>query len=328
MREPNYREALSKGWHLAWHNKSLWVFGLFAAFLGQMGIFEYVLQAFISAEKIQSPSVWFYVKNMLVGFNFGDFINLFHTSLDKQIWLVWLIIILLAAFSAFIFVSVVSQGAIVHNTAQSLGLLKIKLVETDESWHESRRHFWKLLFLNIFKKLFTLLFLSFIVWGIWNVSLEASMSSMLLFLVIFLLASIVGMILSLWLIYAVSYVVIEDEKLWVAMRKAWRLFTKHWFVSLEIGFIFIILNIFLALLILAGLYILFLPSLFFWTMLALTGNITFYALGLVLGFILFSLYVMLLGSIFVVFSTSTWTYLFIKMHKTGLKSHLVKLFHS
>jgi len=72
---------------------------------------------------------------------------------------------------------------------------------------------------------------------------------------------------------------------------------------------------------------LFLPSLFLWTLLALTGNAVFYVLGVLMGFVLFSLYLMLLGSIFVIFSTSTWTYLFVKMHKKGLKSHLVRLFH-
>jgi len=328
MKEPNYREALVKGWHLAWHHKSLWVFGLFAAFLGQMGIFEYLVQAVVGANKLQTPSAFVYIPQMFNRFNLADFVGLFHTSVDRIIWLVWLIVIVLGATVLLTFVSVVSQGTIVHNTAKSIGGLHIKLVEVEKSWHESRQHFWRLFGLNLIRKILTIFFVSFVVWGMWNASFEPRVGDMLLFIIIFLLATIMGMVLYLWLIYAVGYVVVEEKKLLEAMRMAWRLFTRHWLVSLEIGFIFIVLNVFLALLVLVGMFILFLPSLFLWTMLALTGNILFYVFGILIGFVLFSLYLMLLGSIFVVFSTSTWTYLFMKMHKHGLRSHLVSLFHN
>lgn len=327
MKEPNYREALSKGWHLAWHHKSLWILGLFAAFLGQMGIFEYLIQSVIGAKSLEAPSTFVYISNVLGNFSWGDFAALFQTSADKVIWLVWLIILLLGLAVVFTFVSVVAQGAIVHNTAKSIGGLRMKFVEVEKSWHESRRHFWRLLGLNILKKVITLLFVTFIAWGMWNASLYATPVTMFLFIAIFLLATIVGMVLSLWLIYAVGYVVVEEKKFVEACRLGWRLFTRHWLVSLEIGFIFIILNIFLALIILAGMYILLLPSLFLWTVVAIAGNTFMYLLGVLLGFVLFSLYLMLVGSIFVVFSTSTWTYLFMKMHKHGIRSHLVKLFH-
>ncbi|OIO18815.1 MAG: hypothetical protein COY69_02270 [Candidatus Magasanikbacteria bacterium CG_4_10_14_0_8_um_filter_32_14] len=328
MKEPNYREALNKGWHLAWHHKSLWVFGLFAAFLGQMGIFEYLVQAVVGANKLQAPSSFVYIFQIFRRFNLADFVGLFHTSSDKIIWLIWLIIIILGAVVMLTFVSVVSQGTIVHNTAKSIGGLHLKLVDVEKSWHESRYHFWSLFGLNLIRKVLTIFFVSFVAWGMWNASLEPRANDMFLFIFIFLLATIIGMVLYLWLIYAVGYVIVEEKKFVEAMKLAWRLFTRHWFVSLEIGFIFIILNIFLVLLIFVGMYILFLPSLFLWTMLALTGNTLFYVLGVLIGFVLFSLYLMLLGSIFVVFSTSTWTYLFMKMHKHGLRSHLVSLFHS
>ncbi|EKE06868.1 MAG: hypothetical protein ACD_18C00249G0003 [uncultured bacterium] len=327
MKEPTYREALIKGWHLAWHHKSLWVFGLFAAFLGQMGIFEYLVQSFVGARQVETPSTFFYMHDVFRGFNFSDFIGLFHTSADKVIWLVWLIVIILGLLAILTFVSVVSQGTIVHNTAKSLGGLHLKLTSVEKSWHESRIHFWRLFTLNFFKKILTLLFVTFITWGMLNANLSAKAGDMFLFMAIFLLATMLGMVMSLWLIYAVGYVVVEEKKLLESCRLAWRLFTRHWLVSLEIGFIFIIFNIFLVLLVFAGMYVLFLPSLFLWTLVAVTGNTLLYFLGVLLGFVLFSLYVMLISSIFVIFSTSTWTYLFMKMHKKGLRSHLVRLIH-
>ncbi len=46
MREPSYSEAISKAWHLVWHNKVLWVFGLLSLVLGQFGLNNFIGQLF------------------------------------------------------------------------------------------------------------------------------------------------------------------------------------------------------------------------------------------------------------------------------------------
>ena len=55
-REPTYTDAIRAGWHLAWHHKSLWIFGLFAAFLGQMGIVELLCNTVYGATYFRMPS--------------------------------------------------------------------------------------------------------------------------------------------------------------------------------------------------------------------------------------------------------------------------------
>ena len=59
----------------------------------------------------------------------------------------------------------------------------------------------------------TLLFVTFITWGMLNANLSAKAGDMFLFMAIFLLATMLGMVMSLWLIYAVGYVVVEEKKL-------------------------------------------------------------------------------------------------------------------
>jgi hypothetical protein len=136
-----------------------------------------------------------------------------------------------------------------------------------------------------------------------------------------------GMILSFLLVYAVGYVVVENQKLIPALRNAWRMFTDHWFVSLEIGFIMIVLNVLALALVIFGLYVFFLPSLFMWSLASVLQSQALFMTGVIVGFTLFVLYMALIASMFTVFTTATWTYLFTKMHKKGIKSRLVHLFH-
>jgi len=42
MHEPTFRQALSRSWQLVAHKKSLWIFGLLAALIGQMGLSDFV----------------------------------------------------------------------------------------------------------------------------------------------------------------------------------------------------------------------------------------------------------------------------------------------
>ena len=37
MHEPTYRQTLSHAWDVVWHNKTLWILGLFSVLLGQFG---------------------------------------------------------------------------------------------------------------------------------------------------------------------------------------------------------------------------------------------------------------------------------------------------
>ena len=326
-REPTYSDALKAGWHLAWHHKSLWIFGFFAAFLGQMGIVELLTKTSFGATYLRAPSFFVYVWNFFAEVpitTIGQSLNL---TADKFVWLIWLLIIFIGFGLLFLFVSVVSQGAIVHSTGRFIEKKGKKFESTSVSWDVSRKHFWRLLGLNVLRKVILISFVSFVAWGMINALIEPSGGDIFLFFALFLLAIVMGMVLSFLLVYAVGYVVLEEQSFVKSIRSAWRLFTDHWFVSLEIGLIFIVINILFIVLLLVGMYVLFLPSLVMWTTAFLIQSTALYVAGIFLGFVLFVPYIVFLGSLFSVFTTSTWTYLFAKMHKTGVVSHLVHLFH-
>lgn len=327
MKEPTYRDALKAGWDLAWHHKSLWVFGLFAAFLGQMGFVELFLKITRGVATANSSSALVYIWNVLLVLHPRAIVEGLQMTADGWVWFAWLILIFVGFALFLIFISVVSQGAIIYSTARYIEKKGKKFEDASVSWHESRVHFWKLFILNVLRKAMVIAFVSFTTWGMYNAIIYPRVGDILLFLVLFLLATIVGMVLSFLFAYAAGYVVVENYSLVKALRSAWRLFTTHWFVSLEIGFIFILLNCVVLALIVFGMYVFFLPSLFMWTVAIVLHSQALFMTGVIVGFVLFALYMALVISMFTVLTTSTWTYLFTKMHKKGLKSRIVHLFH-
>lgn len=322
MKEPTYRDAAKVSWQLAWHHKSLWLFGLFAAFLGQMGVVELITKVSLVAGNIYTPSVWIYIWRLFSYIYTGDLGGNLNFSTDVWVSIFWLIVILVGFGLLLVFVSVVSQGAIVRAVALYTRSPK-KFPNTSDAWHHSHKHFWRLLALNILRKVIVVSIIVFVGWATANAMIEPSKADIMLFLILFVVGAALGMVLSFWLIYAVGYIVVEEYRLTEAVRAAWRMFTNHWLVSIEVALILFVINIGVMILAVLGLYTFFLPSLLLWFIAIFLNSQGLFMFGIVVGLGLFSLFIMFVGSIFTVFTTSIWTYLFMKMHKEGLKSRLL-----
>lgn len=323
MKEPTYLDALKTSWDLAWHHKSLWIFGLFAAFLGQMGILEILTKVGVTTSNLEIPSALVMVWNFIAELRHSDMSFFSTLPVDRWFLLAWLVVIFVSFGIAFLFVSVISQGALVHRTAVYIAKKGKKMPDAHESWHASVVHFWRLLSLNILRKVLIIAMALFVGWAVANALIEPTLGDNILFLILFVLASIMGLVFSLWLVYAVGYVVIEEYPFVKAIRAAWRLFTNHWLVSFEVGFVIIILDVIASLLALAGVFIVFFPTLFLLVLSIYFKAHILLTIGIVLGIVLSTLYVMLLGSICTVFTTSAWTFLFTKMHTHGMVSRVL-----
>jgi len=323
MKEPTYLDALKTSWDLAWHHKSLWIFGLFAAFLGQMGILEILTKVGVTTSNLEIPSALVMVWNFIAELRHSDMSFFSTLPVDRWFLLAWLVVIFVSFGIAFLFVSVISQGALVHRTAVYIAKKGKKMPDAHESWHASVVHFWRLLSLNILRKVLIIAMALFVGWAVANALIEPTLGDNILFLILFVLASLMGLVFSLWLVYAVGYVVIEEYPFVKAIRAAWRLFTNHWLVSFEVGFVIIILDVIASLLALAGVFIVFFPTLFLLVLSIYFKAHILLTIGIVLGIVLSTLYVMLLGSICTVFTTSAWTFLFTKMHTHGMVSRVL-----
>jgi hypothetical protein len=74
-----------------------------------------------------------------------------------------------------------------------------------------------------------------------------------------------------------------------------------------------------------GIYLLLGPAFGLATYGLLIGSGVLVTAGTVAGSVLLSIYAVVIGSIFTVFVTSTWTYMFIVMHRTGWKSRIASV---
>ncbi len=315
MKTPLYKQAFSHSWKLAWKQHVLWPLGLFAAALGQMGIVDFLTQSWFTARGYRPGEGWMLIFTLIKE-------GILNGSVPSR-FLGWALLILLVCLTLgilFLFVSVVSQGALVDITAHTIK--RKKTLDVGKSWHVGVGHFWKVLFVNVLKKTI-LLFIGLTVAAASLPLLLSTGGSPGLFLLVFLLASVVGIIVSFLAIYTIGYIVVEEYSIIEAVVAAWRLFVEHWLVSIEVGLFLFLLNIAVAFLVIVGLFVSLVPAFFAYLFALLFSSGTIFAFGVAISATLFLLVLFLMASVFSVFVISTWTYLFMQMHKTGLKSHVL-----
>lgn len=325
MSEPTYREALSESWKLSWRHKGLWAFGLFAMLLGQMGLADIFLKMGITANTLASSNTWQALK-LVCSVKFWQLlVRSMNPGMDTWVWFIWLIITLLSFAVTILFVAVVCQGAIVHASAK-YAKRGSSLPSDSKAWHAGVKHFWKLLALNIIRKLSLLLIGSMIIWISFSLISFDGVFDGAFYLILFVIALLVSMVLSFLLTYAAGYVVVEEENIFDAIKLSWKLFTKHWLVSFEVGFLVLLANIVLLFVMLAAVvYLFFLPILIADYIAIWTGSLVIFKIGVMIGYILLIVFAALTSAIFSVFTTSVWTYLFTKMHSHGVVSKLMRI---
>jgi len=313
MKTPLYRQAMSHSWRLAWKHIWLWPLGLFAALLGQMGVADFFVKLWFASSDYGVYPEWSTLPRM---FDYGV-----SFPVGTWGWLAFLAVVFLGFCAIFIFVSVVSQGALVHITAKSVK--KNDLPDVGSSWHVGVSHFWRILGIHVLKKCAIFVVAVWVGLSTLNMVSGFSGSDILIFFVIFILASFFGIVASFMSVYAVGYIVVEEYSFLQSIRVAWKLFLSHWMVSIEVGFIIFVLNILVAILLLTTVFIFLLPAFITYFFAVLLGHSLVFSIGLILSAILYLLFVFFVGSVFSIFTISTWTYLFMKMHKHGILSRFL-----
>lgn len=316
MREPTYRQALFNAWKIVWRHPPLWIFGLLSIFLGQWGLGDFLGQfnLVMNNNLAWPPHFWvFFTKTVdIINFNYFG-------------WLLlgWVGLIFLLIGLVIIFVTIVSRGALIFSAATDYKSRKASLAV---AWHAGVKSFWTVLFLNIIGKLsqaVLILFLSYLFLSLyWSGSALAYFGLALSCAFVLFLSLLLESIL----IYSSNYAVIDGDKFGKAVGRGYELFASHVLVSLELGLILLLVNCLLMVLLVTGSFFIFLPSLLLIFIAGFSGLQILIFIATILGVILGIIFVVLLGSFFNAFTTSAWTYLFMKMHHEGVVSHLTHYF--
>jgi len=317
MKESLYIQATRSALRFTWQNKIVWIFGIFAALLGQFGIVEFLGKVGLATGDVDK-----YFGNLgYLGSQLGQLSTNMSLSFDNKLLVLFLLVLVAGLVAIFVFASIVSQGAIIHLAAQSI---KNKRVNITKAWHIGSANFWRLFVVNFFRKLFIAFLAMMVSLAAFGALVVPSAVNNLFFLVIFLLASVVGIILSFLVVYAAAYIVVEKYSVAEAVKAALVLFRKHWLVSIEVGLIVLVYNLFLGLFIALGFTLIILPAILLWfAVILIGGNQLLLAGGFVAALIFFTMYLIVVGAGFTVFTTYIWTFIFMKMHKVGLKSRLL-----
>jgi hypothetical protein len=91
----------------------------------------------------------------------------------------------------FFAMAVISQGAIVHAAAQSMGRLNTGTVHVDRAWHAGVKHMWPLIVIHGFKKFSLTVLGLFLGWASFSAVFAPSLVDVLLFWFLFIAVIIV-----------------------------------------------------------------------------------------------------------------------------------------
>lgn len=319
-----YRNVLNQAMQIAWRYKYLWFFGFFASLLGNS--YEYDLlfnsvsgdigsNTFPGLKRIAETGV----------FNERTLVNMGKMMGENPLSLLSIIlagVLILALLAYLVWLVVVSQIAIVNDSAAIIAKKDISKNVIQNGVTTGMKSFWPVFGLNALIKIlglaiFTIVSLPILYisggWVNWIYALD------------FLIFVPFVIILSFIIKYAIAYVVIRDSNIADALRQGWQLFVKNWLVSLEMAFILFFANLLVGLMLSLTILILAVPL----VLLALIGlqfiSVVAFWVVACFAFILVMAMIIVTGSMLSIFQISSWTGLFVELVGKGAVSKIVRL---
>ncbi len=319
---PFYRNILKQAWRLTWRNKYLWWLGIFAALLGNSGELDILLNNTGNNPGQALFSSWqsIFSTGVLSAKTFANIGNLLRDNTLNLI-IVFIIALIALAFLIFlVWLVVVSQAAIVNNSA---ALLSQKKNSLRNGWEAGMLNFWPVLLINILIK--AVVYLILLAVSLPAVFLPASSGVKIFYVAALIIAVPLAVILSFISKYAVAYVVVNKHKVGSALKQSWRLFISNWLISVEMSIILFFINLLAGLAIVLTILTLAVPFMF----LGLIFYYSFSAAGswliAVLAFAGFLFIVIAGGAALSVFQITAWTSLFLELNKSRGASKLVRM---
>lgn len=323
-----YRNILSQAWQVTWRNKYLWFFGLFAALLGNSGDLQIVFRALNGQEGndfIDScrrfAQTGIFSKQALI--NAG---HLFTTNPGTMVIMLFVCLLCLTLFVFLVWLAIVSQAAIVNDSAEIISAKKNKSAGIKPGIMTGTKYFWPVLGLNIFGRL--VIFLAFILISQQFIAKILNLNNIaftLIYVILFILFLVIAISFSLFIKYSIAYVVIKRNRLTESLRNGWNLFIGNWLVSVEMAIILFVVNLLVSLAIIIAVLTLTTPFVFLALLIGKVISIIGFWLVLMVAAIVLLLIVMLGGAMLSTFQISAWTALFARLIGKGGESKIVRI---
>lgn len=316
-----YRHVITDAWRLAWRHKFLWVYGFFASILASGGIYDVIYRGYNDAT----------VRRILLSGSGPTFPNIpealraaYQSSglAFPPVWMIVALALAIVAGASIIWVSAISQGALV---AAGKSLSSGKAPDSSEVFRAGLTNFWPVLGVNFLSRLLSYLALFLTALPVGRLLVEESPRAALLYIISFLAFVPLALVFSLLSIFAVAAIVIRRLPFFRGLAAAWATFSRHWLVALEMAFVLLAVDLVLALGVVLGLFVLMIPFTLLFLMVKLAGTEVSFILVAVLGAIAFLSYIIAAGSFTAVFRYAAWTSLYLRLEERGGVSKIVRV---
>lgn len=302
-----YRDILKRAWRLTYRNPILWFFGVFAALSGNGEQYDSFFENVSIVGQLQNNLD--VLRTAQEEGKINEFWNSFTASFGDNVWYMLLLLLVIIIVTAlFFWLVIVSQAALIRSAQNEVQGKPIGFLD---AFGAAIQRFWPLFRLNLLVLVF--IYGPLILLGIPAVIIYLDSGSLAwsvaLSLFAFLLLIPIGIVLAFITKFAAIFVVVRGESAMQSLKSAWRLFTANWLIAVETGFILFLIDTGYAFVAVSIMTMLGFP---------LTQA----------GLVVYTIVMVLLGSVYAVFRYSTWTMLWSELINEKGMAKLNRIFHS
>lgn len=321
-----YRTILKRALKLSWKNKWLWLFGFFAAILGQGGVYEYLFKSFDNLTAGQSvlATMQEYANGGILGMiSFGRLQSVWATDLSGMALGIFTLLFAICVIALIISLAVIGQGGLVKSI---ITLDQGKKTTPKECFSVGVKKFWPILELNFITKVVLMGVLMLLTYFAALLMQQIVAIDTVIFVLFFILFIVLGIIIYFLTLYGTAYIVLRDKGLLSALQSAWHLFRRNVVINLEMGLLIFVMNAIVAVLAVITLFILFAPFIIVFFV-VLISNIWWLINAMnVLMILLFVIFLALATGWYTTFVVSCWMMLFEQLAMKGGKSKLQRVY--
>ena len=324
--ESFYRLILKKAFWLTWKNRWLWVLGFFAAILGNGGVYEALIRGFNNISEGRSVFNTFqeYVESGIFGMlswaNLGALWQSDTSAFGVTIFTLLAVVCILAIMLAL---GVIGQGAVISGI---IGLDEKEPMRLKSSFRMGVDRFWPVLEINVITKVILLGFLLMLAYFASLAVSSVSAVNIFVYVLSFVIFLILGIIIYFLTIYGTAYVILRRKSVREALLSAWRLFSAHVLLNLEMGLLLFILNIVVATLFFVGCFMLLSPLFVLYFLFLVAGSEVVASIIMAIMVLLFVVLMLFVGAWWSTFQLGVWALLFEKLELSGGKSKVLRLY--
>lgn len=308
-----YRTLIREALHLTWQRKSLWIFGIFAAFVSTGGVLD------VASSGMRRVALYGSLKERIVETCFANYVYItkyvgqfFAVGTFRSLALFFFLVLIVLGL---LFLAVLSQTALIHG-------IKAESHERPNILRKrAHDHLWRVFGVNLLTKgVSTLVVVLTTLPLLFSITLPALYPFSFLYLQTLILFPSM-LVISILSMLSIIHLIETECTIKESIKYTWNVFQKHWLATFEFSLILFVLTAFSCMLLLGVVILLNIPYALVYTASLLTGSMTIFIIANVF-YGLFALAILLaLGGAIVTFQYSAW-YLFYQQSKNPLLKKL------